>query len=67
MTGYWKGGAEDMHSERHCWSKGKLVLKSEYEVSPLYNGEGEFQCYQHVETAYRGGKKHTRTSCTKEF
>lgn len=67
VTGFWKGGAADVHSERHCWHKGKLVKDQEWDVSPRYNGEGEFQCYQHDETTYRGGKKHTHTDCTKEF
>jgi hypothetical protein len=65
VTGFWKGGAVDMHSERHCWKKGKLVKEREWTVSARYNGEGEFQCYQHEETIYRGGKKHTHTDCTK--
>ena len=67
VTGSWKGGAMDFYSARHCWRKGKLVMKSEHSVSPLYNDQGELQCYQNVITDYRGGKKRKRTSCTKEF
>lgn len=67
VTGDWKGGAQDVYSQRLCWSKGKLVLESEYDVSPRYNKEGEFQCFLHTETVYRGGKKRERTKCTKEF
>lgn len=67
VNGDWKGGAEDMYASRHCWKAGKLVLMSEYQVSPLYGPEGEFACYEHVETEYRGGKKREKKSCTKEF
>lgn len=42
-------------------------MQSEYQVTPLYNPEGEFACYEHVETEYRGGKKREKKSCTKEF
>jgi len=59
-------GSGDVYTARHCWSKGKLVLKSEARNQPLYNDKGELQCYQLVETEYRGRKKRTRTSCTKE-
>jgi len=61
-----KGGAEDVYSAKHCWNKGKLVLQSEYDISPLYK-DGKFQCFQHTSTVYRGGKKRTRTNCTKKF
>ena len=67
VTGTWKGGEADMVSTRHCWSKGKLLIDSEHDVSARYNREGEFQCYLHVETHYRGGKKRKRTSCTQTF
>ncbi|MBD8530533.1 hypothetical protein IFT83_11155 [Massilia sp. CFBP 13647] len=67
VTGGWKGGAEDMYSSRHCWKQGQLVMISEYKVSPLYGPEGEFTCYEHVETEYRGGEKREKKSCTKEF
>ena len=64
---YWKGGAEDMYYARHCWKGDKLVMQSEYNVSPRYNTEGEFQCFLHVTTTYRDGKKRTNTKCTKKF
>lgn len=67
VTGEWKGGAEDVYTTRHCWRKGKLVPTNEHSVSPLYNREGMLDCYEHVVTDYRGGRKRTRTSCTKEF
>ena len=67
VTSYWKGGAMDYYAARHCWNKGKLVMKSEHTVWPTYNGEGELQCFLHVKTDYRGGKKRERTICTKEF
>lgn len=67
VTGFWKGGADDMVSSRYCWRKGKLVMESQSGVSPRYDGEGTFQCYEHVETIYRGGKKRTHTDCTKDF
>jgi len=67
VTGSWKGGAQDINWEQHCWNKGKLVLMREGSVSPMYDEEGTFQCYEHVETTYRNGKKHTRTDCTQEF
>jgi len=67
VTGGWKGGAEDVYSVRHCWKKGKLVLVSEYDISPRYDKQARFQCYLHTETSYRKGKKHTRTKCTKTF
>lgn len=67
VTGSWKGGAMDMYTSRQCWVKGRLVMKSEYQVSARYKEDGEVQCYEHVETAYRGGRKHTKTSCTQEF
>lgn len=62
-----KGGAMDFYTARHCWSKGKLVLKSEHSVSPVYNDGGEFECYYHVKTDYRGGKKRERTNCKKNW
>lgn len=67
VTGSWKGGAEDVFTDKHCWIKGKLVLKEEYSVSPLYNAEGEFQCYEHVRTVYRDGRKRIRRDCTRKF
>jgi len=67
VTGSWKGGAVDMYTARHCWNKGKLVIRGEYQVSARYKEDGEVQCYQHVETEYRNGRKRTKTSCTQEF
>lgn len=67
VTASGKGGADTVYSERHCWSKGKLVLKSESKSVALYDDNGQLKCYQHVDTEYRGGKKRTRTSCTSEF
>lgn len=67
VTSTWKGGAEDLYWAQHCWNKGKLIIQREYDVSPRYNTEGEFQCYLHVTTDYRGGKKRERTDCTKKF
>lgn len=67
VTSSWKGGAQDIYWAQHCWNKGKLVIQREYDVSPMYNTEGEFQCYQHITTDYRSGKKRERTDCTKEF
>ncbi|WP_338765633.1 hypothetical protein [Massilia sp. METH4] len=29
VTGFGKGGAVDIHTARHCWSNGRLVLKEE--------------------------------------
>lgn len=63
VTSTWKGGAADIYWAQHCWNKGKLVIQREYDVSPMYNTEGEFQCYQHIATDYRGGKKRERTDC----
>lgn len=67
VTGGWKSGADSAYSSRHCWRKGKLVLVSEYKVAPRYEGDSESFCYEHVETTYHGGKKRTRTKCTKTF
>lgn len=68
VTGDWKGGAEDVGGERHCWRKGRLVKTNEYSVKPLYDREtGEFSCYEHVDTTYAGGRKRVRRNCTKQF
>ena len=67
VTGFWKGGAADVHTERHCWRKGKLVLVEAYDVSPRYNEAGELQCYEHETATYHGGRKRVRRECTKEF
>jgi len=67
VLGSWKGGAEDFYASRSCWVKGKLVLTSEWSVTPLVNKEGKFQCYQHIDTTYRAGKKKTRETCTKKL
>lgn len=67
VTGFWKGGDRDIRTETHCWRKGKLVLMREYSVYPVYNRENEMQCFLHIETEYRGGKKHTRERCSQEF
>ena len=64
VLGSWKNGAEHVYTSRHCWRKGKLELKSEYEVKPLINGAGELKCYKETKTSYRGGRKSVRTSCT---
>lgn len=67
VTGFWKGGAADLGTEKHCWVKGKLVKREEYSVSPVYRDD-EFQCYQHVTTTYTGsGRKKVKRACTKEF
>lgn len=67
VTGSWKGGAADFYSAKHCWSKGKLMLRSEASVSPMLREDGGLNCYQHVNTEYRAGKKRTRKDCTGEF
>lgn len=67
VTGFWKGGADDIHTEQHCWRKGKLVLVEEYAVSPRYNAESKLECYEHVTVTYRAGKKRQRRDCTEEF
>lgn len=67
VTGFWKGGAEYVGTQRYCWSKGRLILKEEASVSPRIDSEGEIACYLHTRTTYRHGKKKTRTTCTKEF
>lgn len=65
VTGYGKGGADYFSSERHCWSKGELVLKEENSVYPVYNKKGALTCYVHATTTYLHGKKKTKTNCTK--
>lgn len=68
VTGSWKGGAENAYGSRHCWRGGRLVLVSEYSLSPLYDKEtGEFACYEQVETTYVGKKKRVRRTCTKTY
>lgn len=67
VTGEWKGGAADVHTERHCWRNGRLVRQTEYSVAPFHDAQGRFRCYRHVETVYRGGKKRQRSWCTKSF
>ena len=67
VTGFWKGGAYDVGTQKFCWANGRLLLKEEASVSALVNPEGELACYLHTTTTYRGGKKKTRTKCTKEF
>ena len=67
VAGFGKGGASDFHTQRYCWSKGRLVLKEEYSVSPRVNLEGEPTCYLHTTITYRHGKKKTRTRCTKDL
>lgn len=66
LTSSWKGGHSIFYGGRHCWSKGKLVMKSKYSVGPV-DKNGEFHCYRHVTIDYRGGKKRKRTKCTKEW
>lgn len=66
VTGFWKGGAADIGTEKHCWVKGKLVKREEYSVSPLYRND-KLQCYQHVTTTYAGGRKKVKRAGTKEF
>jgi len=68
VTTSWKGGAEDSYSGRHCWRGGRLVLVSDYSLSPLYDKEtGEFACYEQVETTYVGKRKRVRRKCTKTY
>ena len=68
VTGSWKGGAEDVYSSRHCWRGSRLVLVSDYSLSPLYDKEtGEFACYEQVETTYAGKRKRVRRKCTKTY
>lgn len=67
VTGYGKGGAADIHTERYCWSGGKLVVTEEYSVSPRVDSEGNPTCYLHTTTTYRHGQKKTRTKCTKDL
>lgn len=67
VSGFWKGGAMDVGTQKYCWSQGRLVLKEEFSVSPLINPEGEVACYVHTTTTYAGGKKKTRTKCTAKF
>ncbi len=68
VTGDWKGGADNVGGERHCWRKGKLVKTNEYSVRALYDTEtGEISCYEHVETTYAGGRKRVHKDCTKTF
>lgn len=65
VTGFWKGGAADFYTSRHCWRHGKLVIKSEYSVSPVVKAGRD--CYLHITTEYRDGKKRMKRSCTKEL
>lgn len=67
VTGSWKTGADSFHFERHCWLKGRLVLMSEEKDSAVLDSAGRLQCYRHVQSDYRDGKKRTRTNCTKEM
>lgn len=62
VTGFGKSGAADIHSERFCWSEGKLVLKEESSVYQAVNLEGEPTCIVHTTTTYRHGKKKTRNA-----
>lgn len=65
VTGFWKGGAADFYTSKHCWRDGKLVIKREYSVSPVVTAGR--QCYLHTTTEYHGGKKSVKKSCTKEL
>lgn len=67
VTGFWKGGAADFYTSKHCWRNGRLVIKREYSVGPVVNADGEQQCYQHITTEYHGGKKKVKKRCTQEF
>ena len=67
VVSFWKGGAEDIYTAQYCWSKGKLLKKNEYSVSPIFGEDGAVKCYEHVETTYMGDKKKTKKTCTKEF
>lgn len=67
VTGFWKGGAANFYTSKHCWRNGKLVIRNEYTVGPLIDADGNLKCYRHVTTEYRGGKKKVKKSCTKEL
>jgi hypothetical protein len=68
VTGDWKGGADDVGGERHCWRHGRLVKTHEYSVKPRYDTEtGTLSCYEHVDITYSGGRKHERRDCTDKF
>lgn len=54
-------------NSRSCRVKGQLVLMREWTVTPLVNRKGAFQCYQHIDTTYKAGKKQTRKTCTKQL
>lgn len=67
VNGGWKTGADRVQTERHCWSGGKLVLKGRYSMAPRIGDDGEFECYEHVETEYIRGRAKTRKTCTKKY
>jgi len=68
VTGSWKGGAENVYSSRHCWRGGRLVLVSDYSLTPLIDRKtGEFACYEQIETTYVGKRKRVRRTCTKTY
>lgn len=67
VTSFGKGGAADMHTDRYCWSRGRLVLTEQYSISPRIDSDGAFTCYLHTTTTYRHGKKKTRTRCTQDL
>lgn len=67
VTGFWKGGAMDFYTSRHCWKNGKLLIEKEYTVSAVSSEDGTQSCYLHVNTTYRGGKKKVAKRCTQEF
>ena len=64
VTGFWKGGAMDFSTSRHCWKNGKLLIEKAYEVSAVGDEDGKHRCYLHVNTTYRGGKKRVTKRCT---
>jgi hypothetical protein len=67
VTSSWKGGAENMYASTHCWRKGRLVLQSEFSLTPLVDEEGNFTCYEQIDTTYVRGRKKIRKRCTKEY
>lgn len=67
VTGSWKGGASSFGTVKHCWRGKKLVKQSEYSVKPRLGEDGNLQCYEHVATEYRAGKKNVKKSCTQEL
>ncbi|USX29175.1 hypothetical protein NHH73_13205 [Oxalobacteraceae bacterium OTU3CINTB1] len=67
VTSSWKGGAENMYAATHCWRKGKLVLQSESSLTMLVDEDGDFSCYEQINTTYVNGRKKIRKRCTKNI